>query len=172
MHIATKPRRRARTKIRPEQKVGEKDKLNRHWRQLFLDTLADTSNVTAAARIAGINPARAYKVRRTEPGFARLWTAALIEGYENLELETLNRLRHGTDAGGPKFDVGAALRLLALHRETISRERARADDADEEAVLADLTARLEAMKQADEAWNARRAQANAEQEPGNDGLER
>ncbi|WP_305097380.1 hypothetical protein [Croceibacterium aestuarii] len=161
MSPRSKPRRKAHTKIRPEQKTGEKPKLNRHWRRLFLDTLADTSNVTAAARMAGINPARAYKVRRSEAEFARQWTAALIEGYENLELETLNRLRHGTDSAGPRFDVGAALRLLTLHRASIVRERARDDDADEEAVLADLNARLEAMRIADEALENLRPKRSA-----------
>lgn len=147
-------RRRARTKVRPEFRQGEKEKLNRHWRGLFLDALADTSNVTAAATLAGVNPARAYKTRRSEPEFARRWTMALLEGYENLEIETLHRLRHGTRPEDAKFDTGAALRLLALHRDTVARERAKNDFADEEEVLSSLTAKLEAMRDRETAAQA------------------
>ncbi len=145
---------RARTKIRPEQKEGEKDKLDRHWRGLFLDTLADTSNVSEAARAAGVNPARAYKTRRLEPEFARLWYAALLEGYDHLEMETLHRLRMGTGKDDAKFDIANALRLLIAHRDSVARERARRDHEDEQSVLASLNAKLETMRQRQQAANA------------------
>ncbi|MCL6249811.1 hypothetical protein M3P36_01940 [Altererythrobacter sp. KTW20L] len=114
------------THLRTVQKTGEKPGLDRHWRGLFLDTLAETSNVSAAAREAGINPSRAYKVRREEPAFRAKWYEALLEGYELLELETLHRLRMGVDAGKEdrKFDIANALRILMMHRETVARERA------------------------------------------------
>ncbi len=137
---------RNRTKLRPEQKTGEKDNLDRHWRGLFLDTLAETSNVSAAARIAGINPSRAYKVRREEPEFADLWTEALVEGYQHLEMETLHRLRMGTSKDDNKFDAANALRLLALHRESVAREKARQSEASEEDVLASLDAKIQALR--------------------------
>ena len=103
-----------RTKIADVYRRGEKNKLDRHWRAFFLDHLAETSNVTAAAHFAGVNPSRAYKVRREDAAFARKWYAALLEGYEHLELETLRRLREGVPADGPKFDIANALRLLTL----------------------------------------------------------
>jgi hypothetical protein len=141
-------RRKPRTKLRPAQKTGEKEKLNRHWRGLFLDTLADTSNVTRSAEVAGINPARAYRVRRAEPGFARKWHAALLEGYENLELETLQRLRDGTpkEDEGPKFDITHAIRLLVLHRETVARHRVGQGHIDEISVIASINAKFAARR--------------------------
>jgi len=147
-----KPRakRGPRTNIKPQLRENEKERLNRHWRGLFLDKLAETSNVAAAAREAGINPSRAYKVRRCEPDFARQWYEALLEGYEHLELETLHRLRMGTGKDDPKFDIGNALRLLALHKETVARERALRDDEDEDAILASLDAKIEAMRAREE----------------------
>ena len=39
-------RRTARTKIKRQLKDGEEPGLNRHWRGIFLDYLAETSNVT------------------------------------------------------------------------------------------------------------------------------
>ena len=61
---------RRKTRIKPQLKMGEKSDLNRHWRGLFLDSLAETSNVSEAARRAGINPSRAYKIRNEEADFA------------------------------------------------------------------------------------------------------
>lgn len=136
-----------RTKIKPEFTTGEKPNLNRHWRGLFLDLLAETSNVAQSARRAGINASRAYKIRREEPEFARRWRAALTEGYEHLELETLNRLRFGTGKDEARFDIANALRLLAMHKETIAREQARLEDGDEGEVIASINAKIAAMRQ-------------------------
>ena len=84
---------KSRTKIKHQLKQGEPGGLNRHWRGLFLDYLAESSNVKQSAAKAGINPSRAYKVRREEPEFARQWLASLYEGYIHLEMEVLRRLR-------------------------------------------------------------------------------
>jgi hypothetical protein len=137
------------TRIRPEQKVGEKANLNGHWRTLFLAVLAETSNVSEAARAAGINPSRAYRVRREEAEFRQCWYAALLEGYDHLELETLHRLRMGVEAGKEdrKFDIANSLRLLMLHRETVAHERALRGNQDEDAVLAAINKRLETMRE-------------------------
>lgn len=135
-----------RTRISDRYREGETDDLDRHWRGFFLDRLAETSNVTEAADFARVNPSRAYKVRREEADFARQWYAALLEGYEHLEMETLHRLREGVAADGNKFDIANALRLLTLHRETVARERARAENRDEAIILASLNAKLEHMR--------------------------
>lgn len=79
-------------------------------------------------------------------------------------METLNRLRMGTDKDSPKFDIANAMRLLALHKETISRERALRDDEDEDAILASLDAKIEAMR-AREAEAARLLIAHEPREP-------
>jgi hypothetical protein len=145
-----------RTRISTALAEGE-DRLNRHWRGFFLATLAETSNVTAASAAAGVHPSRPYKVRRLEPDFAREWRAALLEGYEHLEMELLHRLRFGEpkDADA-KFDNTAALRLLALHRETVARERAIRENED----LADVRASIQAkLAQRREQVIARREEA-------------
>ncbi|WP_427964191.1 hypothetical protein [Altererythrobacter sp.] len=139
--------RNKRTKIKRQLKTGEKDGLNRHWRGLFLDCLAETSNVSEAAKRAGINPSRAYKVRREEEDFARQWHAALVEGYQHLELELLARLRAGEPKDGPKHDNGAALRLLALHRDTMAQEHAQRRNMDAARARAIIDAKLEELRQ-------------------------
>ena len=117
------------------------------WRSDFLVALAETSNVTAAAASAGVKPGRAYKSKRNEPEFARLWREALCEGYDNLEMELLHRLRFGeakdVDA---KFDNANALRLLTQHRETVARQRAIRENADIAEVRASIHAKLLAMR--------------------------
>jgi len=134
------------TPIRAEQKVGEKATIDRHWRGLFLDRLAETSNVSEAARFAGINASRAYKVRRMERIFRELWHEALLEGYAHLEMEVVSRLRTGTTKDDVKYDFTAALRLLTLHRETVASERATRRPVEQEGYLAALSAKLELMR--------------------------
>ena len=147
MTEADRPRRRP---VRIEATFDTEKALNTTadagWKEAFLDKLAETSNVTTAAEAAGVNAARAYRARREDPLFARDWHAALMEGYEHLELETLHRLRMGTAKDDPKFDIANALRILALHRETAARERSGTDSRDEEEVLAAIDAKLERIR--------------------------
>lgn len=101
------------------------------WKRPFLDALAETSNVARAARLAGIAASTAYDARRKSRDFARQWRAALCEGYDNLEMELLGRLREGEirRAAGAKtgvrtFDNATAYRLLLVHREARQKEEA------------------------------------------------
>lgn len=119
-----------------------------HWRRAFLAALAETSNVTAACAAAGVHPSRPYKLRRMEPDFARAWRSALLEGYDNLEIEVLHRLRFGEPKDGEaKFDNANALRLLGLHRETVARERALRENEDLATVRASLQAKLAQLRE-------------------------
>ncbi len=130
------------------------------WRAEFLAVLAETSNVSAASAAAAVPPAKAYRLRRSEPDFAREWHAALLEGYENLEMEVLYRLRFGDPKDGEvKFDNATALRLLGLHRETVARERAARENEDLAAVRASIRAKLDQLR---EHVRAREAQAAIE----------
>lgn len=135
-----------RVKIPERYKQGEDENLNRHWRGFFLDRLAETSNVTEAARFAGVNPARAYKLRRGSPEFAKAWHAALLEGYEHLEMETLKRLRKGTSPDEPKFDIANALRLLTLHRETVAQAKAMESNVSPAEVRASIDRKVESIR--------------------------
>ena len=139
---------RNRTKITPSINTGEDPRLNRHWRGLFLDRLAETSNVAQSARQAGIDASRAYKVRREEPEFARLWLAALWEGYTHLEMEVLRRLREGDmsarDDG--RYDFASAIRLLAVHRESAARAQADQRNVSVAEIRASIDRKVEAIR--------------------------
>lgn len=116
-----------------------------HWRKAFLDALAETSNVSAAAAQVNVPTRTVYKLRREDADFATRWLAALHEGYDNLEMELVGYLRDPAPAR--KMDVTAALRLLAAHRETVERHRALAAEEDEQQVLDSIDAFLEGMRQ-------------------------
>lgn len=113
-------------------------------RKRFLDALIATSNVSQAAKTAAIDLTRLYRWRRSDPGFAAQWRAALAEGYEHLEMEVLAYLR-GTDPER-KLDVPNAIRLLAAHRKTVAEIRAFQEPEDEQAVLASIDDLIDRMR--------------------------
>ena len=139
---------RTRTKVKRQLKAGEQAGLNRHWRGLFLDLLAETSNVSESARKAGINSSRAYKVRREEPEFAKAWLAALYEGYIHLEMEVVRRLREGDMEAGAsgKYDFANAIRLLAAHRDTAAQAQAQQRNVSAAEVRASIDRKVEAIR--------------------------
>lgn len=124
------------------------------WGRTFLSELAVTSNVSAAARKAKIHTSAAYDMRRANPEFARKWQEALCEGYDHLELELLHRLRtgevkpaSGARRGVRSFDNGTAFRLLTVHREAVSKQRAINSTRDAAAIIVSINTKLETMRQ-------------------------
>ncbi len=100
------------------------------WMPAFLAALAETSNVARAAKLAGVAGSTVYDARRKNRTFAEGWREALCEGYDNLEMELLGRLREGEikRAAGAKlgvrtFDNATSFRLLAVHREAVLKEK-------------------------------------------------
>jgi hypothetical protein len=134
--------------IRPGLKQGESGPINNNWRVLFLDHLAETSNVTESAAQAGISLSRAYKVRRQEPDFARQWLEALWEGYTHLEMEVVRRLRMGdmATADNAKYDFANAVRLLAAHRDTASQAMAQQRNVSAAEVRASIDRKVDEIR--------------------------
>jgi len=116
----------------------------------FLEELAITSNVAAAAAVADLPTSKVYALRRSDPDFAKAWYAALAEGYDNLEMELLAHLR-GSEIGAAdntrKFDTATALRCLTAHRESVARERGRRTLAEEAATIASINAKIDTLRQ-------------------------
>lgn len=135
-------------KIPAHARHGEKETLTRHWQKHFLDHLAESSNVTESARVAGINPSRAYLVRRQDARFARKWLLALFEGYLHLEMEVLRRLRDGDfqTEGKEKYDFANAIRLLNAHRDNAARAQAEQRNVSAAEVRASIDRKVEAIR--------------------------
>ncbi|MCT2557653.1 hypothetical protein N0B51_01520 [Tsuneonella sp. YG55] len=146
---------------RGKQAAGAKKKAppRARWQADFLAALAHSSNVTLAAQKAGVDVSTVYRSRRAEPDFYRRWQEALAEGYDNLEMDLLHRLRIGQLEGGKaqarrKFDNAIAFRLLTAHREAVGRQKALRASEDEDAIIASITEKLEKMKERQEAARA------------------
>jgi hypothetical protein len=94
----------------------------------FLDTLAATCNVSAAADAAGFTRFTLYKRRRRDPGFAQRWSAALDQGYARIEamlvqraVEALEGYAPDPDTPIPAMTVRDALAILGHHRAAVER---------------------------------------------------
>ena len=92
----------------------------------FLESLAESSNVAASARAAGVTGNAMYRERRRNEGFAARWHAALCEGFARLEAELLSEalvapsgnVKDATlKSRAQKYRLGLA--LLAAHRAAV-----------------------------------------------------
>lgn len=116
-----------------------------HWKRVFLQTLAETSNVTASAKQADVTAREVYKFRRENSEFAAQWQAALFEGYANLEMEVLGYLRDAKPER--KMDVANALRLLAAHKDSIAKETAVRSHVSAAEIRASIERKVELLRQ-------------------------
>ena len=109
-------------------KAAEGGKARPSGRQMdiFLDALAESSNVAASARAAGVSANAMYRERRRNPGFAARWHEALCEGFARLEAELLSEaliapsgnVKDATlKSRAQKYRLG--LSLLAAHRAAV-----------------------------------------------------
>lgn len=131
------------------------------WREHFLEHLAETSNISKSAARAGVSTARLYRERQQNPQFARDWLCALAEGYLQLEMEVLRRLREGDQqtAKGDRYDFANALRLLAAHRDNAAQATAQQRNVTAAEVRASIDRKVEAIRQRLEMEKARKAAA-------------
>ena len=134
-------------------------------RAKFLKKLAETGNVSAAARAAKASRSRAYQLKAEDAGFAEEWSDALEMATDALDAEARRRAVDGVDT--PRFHQGQIagsvkkysdsllMFLLRAHRPDLYRERAgltnsrqdRHDDTEDYTgardALADRLARLD-----------------------------
>lgn len=128
---------------------GKRSRIAADKRTRFLSALAESSNVTKAAKAARITPSTAYRARREEPDFARDWLAALWEGYTHLEMEVLRRLREGDQQtkAADKYDFANAIRLLTAHRDNAARAQAEQRNVSAAEVRASIDRKVDAIRE-------------------------
>lgn len=121
----------------------------------FLSHLAQTSNVSASAKVAGVKTRPVYDLRKKSEQFCAKWLAALSEGYARLEANLLSEalsapasnLKDSTfKQKQMKTRIGMA--LLAAHKATVrgSSTAAPSRSRDPKEVQARLEARFAAMR--------------------------
>lgn len=126
----------------------------RRQMDVFLDALAESSNVAASARTAGISANAMYRERRRNPGFAARWHEALCEGFARLEAELLSEaliaptgnVKEATlKSRAQKYRLG--LSLLAAHRAAVRGAKLPAgDEAPNASAKTRFIAKLTAMR--------------------------
>lgn len=139
----------------PVPRQGRADGWSDVLQKKFIETLADTGSVTAAARSVGMSRDACYKLRR-EPGgegFARAWTAALATASASLVDIAFDRAINGIDepiACGDTWRMRTRYndRLLmfllrAHHPERYAQDRIGRSPAEPPEPVADALVRLE-----------------------------
>jgi len=126
----------------------------------FLEELAATANVRAAAATAGFSTTAIYKRRMRWPGFAEAWDEALEQGYVRIETMLVERATDSLsgepiagDRPVPAMTVAEAMNLLRLHRASVrggapQRYDARAKAPDFDEVRASILRKIEAIERA------------------------
>ena len=64
-------------------------------KERFLQNLANTCNVSRSCRLAGVDRSDMYKLRKSDPYFAKAWAKASEIGLEALEDEMCRRAFEG-----------------------------------------------------------------------------
>lgn len=138
-----RPQQRA---VRSDATAAELKPLPQTWRTAFFEALAETSNVARACLAAGVSVATVYDLKRRDLTFADRWLTALAEGYDNLEMELLNRLRNG-ESGDTRYNYAVAVRALQAHRASVGQERGRRVSVDAAEVRASILRKMEQMRE-------------------------
>lgn len=135
--------------------------------RIFLAHLAETANVAASAREAGISASKAYSLRRKNDEFRDQWIDALAEGYVNLEALLLAEALEDAEGKTPDNILKErsqkhrlALALLAAHRSSVKARDAIKHTGSSSAISSredlrkDLVARLDNMRSRAESRSA------------------
>jgi hypothetical protein len=109
-----------------------RSKCGRRWtaeaESCFIDHLAASCNVSAAAEACGFTRVAIYKRRRTDPAFAQRWQAALEQGAVRIEALLLLRAEEALEGCAPDpglpipaMSIKDALAILGHHRRAVER---------------------------------------------------
>ncbi|WP_069051331.1 MULTISPECIES: hypothetical protein [unclassified Blastomonas] len=130
----------------------------------FLDHLAETSNVSVAAKRAGVSRSAVYRLRASSPAFRAGWQSAIATGYDELEFRMLKTARFGTlkpvkrpDGSigrATEYDDAQGLKLLMAYKANLEKAGAdkgrgegAGDAASARAARDQLAATLEQIRQ-------------------------
>ena len=107
----------------------------------FLSVLAETCNISEAARRAGVNADYASRRRKSNAGFRAGWLEAIGVAYQRLELVLLERSFNGTEKVVKRRD-GSEERMLEYSNQLglslLRMHRATAAEANQEVPQEDL----------------------------------
>ncbi len=112
------------------QALSGQSAFNAEERKIFLAHLAETANVTASARKAGVSTGCVYAARRKSAPFDKAWHSALCEGYARLEADLLAEALRPAGSNikdstikNRTMKTRLGLSLLTLHRASVRGEK-------------------------------------------------
>jgi hypothetical protein len=151
----------------PQRRAGRKSDWSQSMRNKFIGALADSCNVSLAARTINRSISNVYKQRTTDAKFRAEWDQALAIGYSQLEMMMLERALHGVEktivlkSGETKvmreYSDRVALALLRLHRESAATFDEGVDAEDYQEACARIIERLSRLRERDEEDAAEKA---------------
>ena len=93
-------------------------------RAMFVATLAETCNVSAAARAAGVVASTCYRWRAQDAAFSAAWDDALAIGYDRLEAALLDyaleKIERGASAEAVEADAFKGTLATAVAERNVS----------------------------------------------------
>lgn len=141
---------------KPRMRKGSKRDWTRTKEQAFVETLAETCNLTRAAEAAGVSTSSARERRKTNAAFRASCAEAIASGYERLELAVLERSLNGSEKivirkdGSEErireYPNAVALTLLRMHRETAAEVMEEPAEADLEELRQRLFDKLQRLQ--------------------------
>lgn len=101
----------------PRRKPGRPKQSMAVRRKRFLALLADSGNVSGAARGAGISTSSLYAHRAANPGFAALWDEAINVAMDELENALIERARDGVER--PVYFAGKQVGAVRTYSDAL-----------------------------------------------------
>ncbi len=139
--------------IAPRQLRAERrDEFTAAKKAIFMAVLSETSNVTTAAKVAGVTPVTAYRHRRLHADFASQWEKALADAIADLTMLVAHQGRFGQiseyssridDEGVRHVRWKRQISIAALRTLTLCAGRAATSDADDRAAAERREAEIE-----------------------------
>ena len=122
----------------PQKRIGRPSDWTAAMADRFVEVLADSCNVSLAARAIGRAVSNVYKQRSKDAAFRHAWDQALAMGYSRLEMMMLERALHGVEKtvtlrNGEsrimrEYNDRVALALLRQHRDSVGLIEAQVDE--------------------------------------------
>ena len=151
--------------MKPQMRKASRRNWTKTKESEFLSVLAETCNVTEAARQAGVCLSYAYKRRASNAGFRAGWMQAIGDAYQRLELVLLDRAFNGTEKVVKRRDGSEdrmleysnqlGLSLLKMHRNTAAEAASEMPSEDVDEMREQLVKKLLRLKKRIEGQAAR-----------------
>jgi hypothetical protein len=151
---------------KPQKRKASKRNWTKAKEREFLSVLAETCNVSEAARQSGASIGYVYSRRKKDAAFRAGWREAIAAAYQRLELVLLDRAFNGTEKVMKRRDGSEelmreysnqlGLTLLKMHRDTAAEAEPENGPANIDELRERLFNKLERLR--------KREQARGEQE--------